>query len=332
MKYRTIFTVIVLIFTTFNSFAQAELSYIRKGNKAYDASQFAEAEKHYKHALAKDSTSYAAQYNLANTLYRKKEYDKAEEYFVKITGNQTNTKLLADAWYNLGNLRMKQTEELLAGKDTENGLKKLETAVEAFKQSMRNNPTDKDVKFNYFIANELLKKLNSQNQNNQNDQSKNGDDDKNQDKNDEKKDEKNQDKNNEGDKNQKKDSDGDGIPDETENEKGGKPRDSDNDKTQDYKDQDSDNDGIPDSYEAGQNPEQPKDTDKDGKPDYRDTDSDNDGTPDNEDPDTLPKAIMMSDEAAKQLLNIIRQNDKQTQDKLKKDQKNATRTKLEKDW
>ncbi len=324
--------ILILIFLTTRCFSQAEFSDIRQGNKYFADGKYAEADASYRTALKVDSTSFPALYNLGNTLYREKKYADAEELFLKLSEKEQDKQRLAKVWYNAGNACMKQTEELLGNQDFENGLKKLQSAVEAYKQAMRNDPLDKDAKFNFSIANELLKQLNKQNQN-QNGEGENKDENK--DKKDENKDKKDENKDNKadkGDQNKKQDTDGDSIPDEVENDKNSQPRDSDSDKTSDFKDTDSDNDGIPDSYEAGENPEQPKDTDKDGKPDYRDTDSDNDGTPDNQDPDTLPKAIMMSDEAAKQLLNIVRNNDKQTQDKLKKEQKNGKRVKTEKDW
>ena len=70
------------------------------------------------------------------------------------------------------------------------------------------------------------------------------------------------------------DSDGDGIPDATEN------TDEDADGIIDSLDLDSDNDGIPDAIEAGPNPIIPVDTDGDGRPDTVDPDSDGDGIPD----------------------------------------------------
>ncbi len=70
------------------------------------------------------------------------------------------------------------------------------------------------------------------------------------------------------------DTDGDGIPDGTEN------MDNDNDGINDGLDNDSDNDGILDGDEAGAMPAMPVDTDGDGIPDFIDRDSDNDGIPD----------------------------------------------------
>lgn len=329
------FVILILItISSFTAYSQKEYADVRRGNAEYHAGNFSAAERYYRRALETDSSSFPARYNLANALYRQEQYENAEKNFQIITENESKSEYLAKTWYNLANVQMKQAEQLIGQKDSKNGMKKLEAAVESYKNAMRNAPDDKEAKFNYSIAKELLNKMKQQQQNqnkdgeNKNDDNENSDKDK-QDKQNQNKDE-NKDK--QGKQNKKTDKDGDGIPDEVEKGKGDSPRNSDSDKKPDYDDTDSDNDGIPDSYEAGKNPNKPKDTDKDGKPDYRDTDSDNDGTPDNEDPDSMPKAIMMSDQAAEQLLNIARQNDKQTQEKLKRKKKRANRVKVEKDW
>ncbi|MEM7209908.1 MAG: OmpA family protein [Pseudomonadota bacterium] len=70
------------------------------------------------------------------------------------------------------------------------------------------------------------------------------------------------------------DSDGDGIPDGTENS------DTDGDGINDGIEQDADGDGVDDATEAGPDPQNPVDSDNDGTPDFIDLDSDNDGIAD----------------------------------------------------
>lgn len=77
------------------------------------------------------------------------------------------------------------------------------------------------------------------------------------------------------------DTDQDGPDDFTETD-GGSPTDTDGDGVIDALDIDSDNDGIGDQIEAGAEPDNPSDSDDDGIANYRDTDSDGDGISDEE--------------------------------------------------
>ncbi|MBR8538062.1 tandem-95 repeat protein, partial [Carboxylicivirga sediminis] len=108
------------------------------------------------------------------------------------------------------------------------------------------------------------------------------------------------------------DSDGDNIPDATENSELNN-LDSDNDGIPDYLDEDSDNDGITDLIEGNINDlcnDVPQDTDNDGTPDYLDEDSDNDLVSDLDegyddcDNDGIPNAIDSFDNCTSRALNI----------------------------
>ncbi len=108
------------------------------------------------------------------------------------------------------------------------------------------------------------------------------------------------------------DSDGDNIPDATENSELNN-LDSDGDGIPDYLDEDSDNDGISDRIEGNISDlcnDVPSDTDNDGIPDYLDDDSDNDLVPDKDegyedcDNDGIPNAIDSFDNCSSRALNI----------------------------
>ena len=93
----------------------------------------------------------------------------------------------AEAYHNMGNAFMKE--------------KQYEKAIEAFKNSMRNNSKDDETRYNLAMAQELLKKQQQDNKDNkENKDNKDNKDDKNKDKKDkeggdkEKKDDKNKDK------------------------------------------------------------------------------------------------------------------------------------------
>jgi tetratricopeptide (TPR) repeat protein len=163
---------------------QADKSDVRKGNRDFRKGEFKEAEIDYRKAVLKDTSSVAAGYNLANTLYRQGDYQGAMKALDSIKEEAPMSASSADYFYNLG-------DAALAVQD-------YKTAVEAFGQSLLRNPGDLAAKENYIYA---KKKLQDQQQNQQNDQ--NNQD--NQDNQDNKDNQDNQDQQNDQDKDQNKD-------------------------------------------------------------------------------------------------------------------------------
>lgn len=320
------FLILFLLMAAIPLFSQKERKYIRNGNKNYYKKDYGNAEVEYQKAIAIDTSSSAANYNLAEAYYKQKKYDDAEKQFQKLTNFQTDKENQAAVFYNLGNTQIKQAENLLQQRKTEDAIKMIKQSIDSYKNTLRINPEDKDAKYNLSYASEVLKQLKKQQQKNK--QQKNNKDKQNQNKGKDESKDRNQGKN--------QDSDGDGIPDKVEQNQNQQNKqqnpDTDKDGIPDYKDTDSDNDGIPDTYEAGKDPQHPKDTDKDGIPDYRDTDSDNDGIPDSKDPDAMPKTVKMSDQDAQRLLQYIKEQEKDTRKKMNLKKAKAKKVKVDKDW
>lgn len=189
--------------------AQKERADIRQGNRAYYEGKYPEAEVGYKRALEKNISSYEANFNLAGALYKQGRYDDAAATYQRLVQDGTDLERQASAYYNMGNTLVKQ--------------RKLDEAIEAYKNALRLVPDDKEAKFNLAYAKKLKQdedqKNNQNNQNNPNqdqnnpnggggqnnqDQNKDQNQDQNQDQNDQnqnKDQNKNQNKNNQ-DKNQ----------------------------------------------------------------------------------------------------------------------------------
>ena len=174
------------------AFAQVDRREVRAGNRAFKKGEFPKAEIDYKKALLKDSTSVAAQYNLANALYKNENYTEAEKFSKAALDSLSRSPRAADAYFNNGDIYLQQ--------------KRWSEAIEAFKQSLRLNPGDMDAKSNLAYAQKMLEKeqqeqqqnqdQNDQNQDqNNNDQNKDQNQDQNQDKNDDQNKDQNQDKN-----------------------------------------------------------------------------------------------------------------------------------------
>lgn len=184
-------------------FAQQEKKDIRKGNELYNQKRYKEAQASYLQAVKKKQKSAEANFNLADAMYKQKQYDAANKLFNKIGSQVKNTGVAASAWHNQGNSLMEQ--------------KKYEDAITSYKKSLLNNPNDEQTRYNLAYAQEKLKNQNKNDKNkNKNDKNKDKNKDKDKDKdknkndknkdnkNDKDKDKKDQDKNNQDKNNQDK--------------------------------------------------------------------------------------------------------------------------------
>ncbi len=158
MKY--IFTSVLAILCAAQMFAQVDRHDVRAGNRKFKKEDWREADISYRKALVKDSTSVAANYNLANTAYRQKNYDEAGKLLDRIKDSAPASSHVSDYWFNAGDVA-------LAKKD-------YQAAVNAFKSALLANPSDLEAKENYIYA---KKKLEDQQKNGggQNDQNQNQD-------------------------------------------------------------------------------------------------------------------------------------------------------------
>ena len=158
MKY--ILTSVLAILCAAQMFAQVDRHDVRAGNRKFKKEDWREADISYRKALVKDSTSVAANYNLANTAYRQKIYDEAGKLLDRIKDSAPASSHVSDYWFNAGDVA-------LATKD-------YQAAVNAFKSALLANPSDLEAKENYIYA---KKKLEDQQKNGggQNDQNQNQD-------------------------------------------------------------------------------------------------------------------------------------------------------------
>ncbi len=143
---------------TASMFAQADKKEVRRGNSDYKKSNYKEAEIHYRKAALQDSTSFAATYDLANTLYRQKDYEGAANTLSKLDEQAKDSRYGDRYYFNKGNVSLQKQD--------------YKTAVEDFRQALLRDPSDMDAKESYIYAKKKLE--NQQNggggQNDQNDQ------------------------------------------------------------------------------------------------------------------------------------------------------------------
>lgn len=159
--------------------AQVDRTDVRRGNRDFRKENYREAEIDYRKALVKDSLSVAANYNLANTLYREGDMENASKALERIKEVAPASASAADYYFNQGDVAIAQQN--------------WQGAVDAFQQSLLLNPDDLQAKENYIYAKKKLQdQQDQQNQQNQNDQNQDNQDqnqDRNQDRNDRQNDE-----------------------------------------------------------------------------------------------------------------------------------------------
>ena len=198
--YRFLIFILALSLPAVFASAQPDRSDVRKGNRDFRKEDWKEAEIDYRKALVKDSTSLAANYNLANTLYKMGDYGQAAKGYSALKDVAPASDIASDWYYNTGNASA-QTKDWQA-------------AVEAYRQSLLLNPGDMDAKENYIYAKKMLQ---NQQQNQNQDQNKDQNQDQNKDQNQDQNKDQNQDQNKDQNQDQNKDQNQDQNKDQNQN-------------------------------------------------------------------------------------------------------------------
>lgn len=171
----------IILFLSLKTNAQSDKKYIRQGNREYAKDKYSESEILYRKAGNKDGQSPDAVFNIGDALYKQNKFEDAGKQFID-NANQNEDKAKKSAsFYNLGNSLLKAN--------------KVQESIDAYKNSLKLRPDNKEAKYNLSYAQDLLKKQQEQKQKQQQ-QDKNKQDqnkDQNKNKEDQNKDKQNQD-------------------------------------------------------------------------------------------------------------------------------------------
>ena len=140
--------------------AQGDRLLVRQGNKQFRAGNYAEAEVSYRKAVEKNPRNAQAHYNLGNALLGQRKDSAAVVQFENAAKQETDAMRKAQSYHNIGVICQ--------------GQKQYAQAIEAYKEALRNNPTDDETRYNL----ELCKRQQQQQQNQQNQQNKDNKDNK----------------------------------------------------------------------------------------------------------------------------------------------------------
>ena len=159
MLQKTYITLLFLLVAS-SAFAQkTERDYLRSGNKLYNDSLFIKAEIDYRKALEINPKSTDAMFNLGNSLLMQQKAKEAMEQFESASKVEKDKDKLAQIYHNMGVVILQSS-------------KQYPQCIEAYKESLRNNPKDDETRYNLALAQKLLK---DQQQNQDQNQDKNQD-------------------------------------------------------------------------------------------------------------------------------------------------------------
>jgi len=138
------FTLVIILVFTLTSIlsAQTDRKEIRSGNRAYRDGDIARAEIDYRRALAADSGSVFARYNLGNALHKRDNSEEAGKILGPVLDSIADIGTRSAAFHNLGNYALDG--------------KKYKEAIDYYKDALRLNPGDYETKSNLAYAQKML--------------------------------------------------------------------------------------------------------------------------------------------------------------------------------
>lgn len=153
------------------SLAYADKTYTvnKLANKKYEQEDYAGALDLYDKALLENPDEQKLRMNKGNALFKLGKYDKAAEAYGEID-ELDDKNVLADMHYNRGTILFKTAEQKAKSGQQDGVLETLKQAKEEFIQALDNRSTDRDAKWNLQLTQEIIKKLEEQQQQQNQDQ------------------------------------------------------------------------------------------------------------------------------------------------------------------
>lgn len=141
------FVFLFLLSYTNSLFSQQAEKDIEEGNGYYKNKEYSRAADAYQKALTADPSSKTAKFNLANTQYKLDQKVEAVQQFTALARDAKEKEIRARSFYNKGVILSQQ--------------KNLEESIEAYKNAIRLDPSDKQARENLQKALLELRKKNA---------------------------------------------------------------------------------------------------------------------------------------------------------------------------
>jgi Ca-activated chloride channel family protein len=237
------------------------------------------AEQLFRKASAIDTTYAEAPYNLGTTLYQENHIEEAFGHLKEAANRSSQPDLSHKAFHNIGNVYMQKEE--------------YDNAIEAYKQALRNDPTDEETRYNLALAKKKKEKQEQQQEQNQ-------DQDQNQDQQDQQENEENK-------ENDQEDKEGDQEQEGDQGDSKEKERESEDEKG-----------------EGSEKEEQKK-----GQGDQK---QEQGKRPKDKQPQGNPKPQELSKQQIENLLQALQNEENKVQEKMNAKKVQGRKLKVEKDW
>lgn len=258
--------------------------FISEAQEALSDNDFATAESEYRKAIAKDPSNTSAKYNMGNLYYGKSNAESAESRLKQAAKVAESKSEKHKIFHNLGNSYMQK--------------KDYSSAVEAYKNALRNDPSDEETRYNLALA----KQKEEEDQKNGQGQDENQD--------------QNQDQQNDGGGGDQDQQNKDQNKDQNEGEGGDQNQDQ---KPQDEGENNKDKqDGDQNKDKENEKGEQPKDEQGDGDKKKQQQQK--------------PAQGQLSPQQIKSLLEAMNNEEKKVQDKINAEKAKGVKVRTEKDW
>lgn len=135
---------LILLIFSLSATAQTDRDFIRRGNRLMRDSVYDKAQVQYQKAIEKDNTNPISHFNLGNTLlYQNKAEDAMKEYETAARLEKDKGRL-AQIYHNMGVVLQ--------------AAKQFDKAVACYRNSLRNDPTNDETRYNYALSLFQLKK------------------------------------------------------------------------------------------------------------------------------------------------------------------------------
>ena len=144
--FRNVLCAILLILSFQTASGQSDRQFVRNGNKFFGQQDYAKAEVEYSKAIAANAANTTAIYNLGCALQMQQKDSAAVVQYEKAGKAETSKRRKSMAYHNIGVICQKN--------------QLFQEAIEAYKESLRNNPSDNETRYNLELCKRQLKKQN----------------------------------------------------------------------------------------------------------------------------------------------------------------------------
>ncbi len=162
--YRLLF-ILSILFVSSLLYGQHENKLIRRGNNQYEEGNYKDAGVLYLKSMDTKDPTFKGAFNLGDAWYKQEIYDQAAIAFDSLKDLDLDKETRAQTYYNLGNSLLKLSQDT-----TQQVQQSLPASIEAFKSSLRLDPSDEEAKYNLAYAQNLLHEQQQQQQNQDQDQ------------------------------------------------------------------------------------------------------------------------------------------------------------------